>query len=186
MDTGNATQQKLYDTILARDTKYDDMFFFAVTSTGIYCRPSCPARRPLKKNCRFFASASEAEKFGFRACKRCRPEQPRTSETILQFYKTEPTDEVFDMATARVANGLEVGERQFRRLVKSSVGKTPVQLFRQQRLEYARHLLQHTDLAIITVAFKAEFNSVRQFNHAFKQKYGENPTRQRKKKEKEK
>jgi len=179
MNTARATQEELYEKVLTRDPQYDDVFFFAVTSTGIYCRPSCPARRPLKKNCTFFSSARDAEKSGFRACKRCRPNQAKTDTIILQLHNVR-SDRLTDTERTRAAIGVDIGERQVRRMLKNTIGKTPTQLFQKQRLNYAHDLLQHTKLRIIDIAFRAGFNSVRQFNHAFKQEYGISPSQGRK------
>lgn len=162
----------LYAKILMRDEQYDDVFFFAVTSTGIYCRPTCPARRPLQKNCRFFETAQEAESNGFRACKRCRPDRPK--------------HDIVDKVVSRLHHTIEkphdnsqFSERQLRRLVKYRTGKTPSQLVRMQQLARARYLLKHTDLPVVNIAFQLEFTSLRQFSHAFKKAYGISPRQMR-------
>jgi AraC family transcriptional regulator of adaptative response / DNA-3-methyladenine glycosylase II len=178
-----STPDKLYADIMARDERYDGIFFFAVTSTGIYCRPSCPARRPLKENCRFFESAREAEEHDFRACKRCHPHQPTTSDVIKRLYKDSSDNLSTAENTEKTPTVLSLGERQIRRLVKSNIGKTPAKIYRLRRLQQAYNLLQDTDLSILDIAFRVDFSSIRQFNYAFKQRYGISPRQMRKSKE---
>jgi AraC family transcriptional regulator of adaptative response / DNA-3-methyladenine glycosylase II len=174
MTVSETNSARLYEVIAARDHRYDNMFFFAVISTGIYCRPSCPARRPLRKNCRFFETAQEAEQHDFRACKRCRPNEPKTDVTALLFNKLASSQENADfMETLVATTGLS--ERQLRRLVKNEVQSTPAQLYRLKQLQEAHHLLQQTDWPIIDIAYRANFGSARQFTNAFKQHYGLTP-----------
>lgn len=159
-----------YQIIQRRDERYDEVFFFAVKTTGIYCRPSCAARRPLPQNCLFFSSTQDAEKGGFRACKRCRPNEPKVNsvETILHQLK-----EGYD--TAELATNFQLTDRHLRRLVKQATGTTPFRLEQLRRLQLAKNMLLRTDLPVITIAFQTDFSSVRQFNYAFKQAYGYSP-----------
>ena len=182
MITDRSAHEELYKKIITRNAQYDDVFFFAVTSTGVYCRPSCPARRPLNKNCQFFISAHEAEKAGFRACKRCRPNLAKADAVILQLHSARSTS-LTNAKSIKEAIGVDIGERQIRRLIKNNIGKTPAQILQQRRLIYAYNLLRHTNLPITGIAFRAEFGSVRQFNHAFKQRYRISPSRARNDKE---
>jgi len=177
----NADQ--LYIAILGRDSQYDDTFFFAVTSTGIYCRPSCPARRPLRKNCHFFQTAKEAEQHGFRACKRCHPHQPKTdiAAALLQELSENSLTNTDSITTHIATTGL--GERQLRRLVKDRTNNTPAQLYRTKRLQEAYRMVRQTDLPIVDIAFRANFGSVRQFTSAFKQHYCLTPGQARKRKD---
>ena len=174
------SQASLYAAILARDKQCDDAFFFAVTSTGIYCRPSCPARRPKLKNCQFFSTAQEAEKHGFRACKRCRPNQPKNL-AVIRFQTAILGDVQHASDINSTARYMGLGERQFRRIIKCYTNATPLQAYRLQQLAYAYDLLlKADDLRIIDIVYQANFKSVRQFNTLFKQHYGLSPSQIRK------
>jgi AraC family transcriptional regulator, regulatory protein of adaptative response / DNA-3-methyladenine glycosylase II len=169
------TSKDLYKKILSRDEQYDDVFFFAVTSTGIYCRPSCPAKRPSEKNCRFFLTAKTAEENGFRACKRCKPSQSKDASIATFLYEIQAQEQLSSNNAKDWAAALGMSERQLRRLVKHRIGKTPSQLSRLRQLTDARTLLLGTKLSVTSIAFRVDFASVRQFNFAFKQKFGVSP-----------
>jgi len=176
MFTGTEIRLKdFYGKVLSRDERYDDVFFFAVATTSIYCRPSCPAKRPLEKNCRFFLTAEAAEENGFRACKRCKPDQPKNADIATLLYKLQSQDVLKLNDAQSWATILGISERHLRRRVKNKVGKTPLQLSRLQKLTLARRLLLSTNLPIISIAFQVDFTSVRQFNSAFKQEFGMSP-----------
>lgn len=119
-----------YQIILRRDEHYDDVFFFAVKTTGIYCRPSCAARRPLPQNCTFFSSTKEAEAGGFRACRRCKPKEPKINgtERILNFLSE-------GASRNELTTNLHLTDRHLRRLVKQATGSTPFQLEQLRRLQ---------------------------------------------------
>lgn len=172
----------LYKKILSRDEQYDDVFFFAVTSTGIYCRPSCAAKRPAEKNCRFFSTAKVAEENGFRACKRCKPSQAKDASIATFLYEIQTQDQLSSNNAQDWAATLGISERQLRRLVKHRIGKTPSQLSRIRQLADARTLLLDTELSVASIAFRVDFASVRQFNFAFKQEFGVSPRTMRQQK----
>ena len=168
-----------YRIICARDEQYDDRFVFAVTTTGIYCRPSCPAKRPLRKNCQFFGTGKMAAAQGFRPCKRCRPDRQKdytSAHIIAQIAELDLSDSPRSSAFAQ-AN--QLSERQLRRLIKQQTGHTLLQLMQRKRLQLAKRLLVTTDLHIVDIAFRAEFTSLRQFNRAFKKRFATSPTRLR-------
>lgn len=176
-----ATQYKI---IARRDADYDDIFFFAVKTTGIYCRPSCAARRPLPQNCLFFLTHEEAEEAGFRACKRCKPNQPK-ADIAAAIIESIQAGNLYATKTSSGAGTAHLTHRHLRRLVKNKTGKTPLQLDRLRRLRTAFALLQRTDLPVTTIAFQSDFSSVRQFNNIFKQQYGCTPREVRAMKDKE-
>src|SRR5947199_7590042 len=125
-----------YKALLARDARFDGIFFVAVTSTGIYCRPICPVKPPKERNCRFYNSAQEAEQAGFRPCLRCRPElapgnapvdsSQRIAHSIVQRIEEGTIDEKAALET--IAGEFELSSRQIRRIVQKELGVPPIQL----------------------------------------------------------
>ena len=168
-----------YQAFLSRDARFDGQFFVAVKTTGIYCRPVCPARRPLKTSCVFVKTAAAAEHAGFRPCLRCRPElAPGTSAVSME-------EALFTAIRARAIRGDSVDEvakhagfsaRQLRRLMVQSFGVTPVEIMQTERLLFAKKLLQETVLGISEVALSAGFGSVRRFNALFRARYCQVPS----------
>ena len=165
------------------------MFFVGVTSTGIYCRPICPAKTPKEANCRFFDTPQEAEQAGFRPCLRCRPElapgsapvddAQRIAQLIVQRLEEGSLDEKAGLE--EIADQFELSSRQIRRIVQKELGVPPIQLLLTRRLLLAKQLLTETTLPITEVAFASGFSSLRRFNDAFTRRYGMPPTRLRKK-----
>ncbi len=162
----------------ARDPRFDGVFFVGVASTGIYCRPVCPARPPRRDRCRFFANAAAAERQGFRPCLRCRPELAPGLASV------DATARVANAATARIAegalNGRTVDElaaefsitaRQLRRVIEQQTGVSPIELAQTHRLLLAKRLLTDTALPITQVAFASGFQSVRRFGALFQKRY---------------
>ncbi|MDB6152616.1 MAG: DNA-3-methyladenine glycosylase 2 family protein [Chthoniobacteraceae bacterium] len=168
-----------YQALLAQDARFDGRFFVAVKTTGIYCRPVCPARPPLKKSCLFVETAAAAERAGFRPCLRCRPElAPGVPAVSIE-------QALFAAIRARAIQGDSVDEvakqtgysaRQLRRLMVQGFGVTPVEIMQTERLLFAKKLLQETDLGALEVALSAGFGSVRRFNTLFRTRYGQTPT----------
>jgi len=179
--------RKLYRALAARDARFDGLFFVAVTSTRIYCRPICPAKTPREKNTRFFATPQEAEQAGFRPCLRCRPELApgsapvddarRVAELIVQRLEDGQLDGGGGLE--EIAEQFELSSRQLRRIVQSELGVPPMQLLLTRRLLLAKQLLTETQLPITEVAFASGFSSLRRFNDAFAGRYGMPPTRLR-------
>lgn len=163
--------ERCYRSVSSRDSRFDGWFVTAVTSTGIYCRPSCPALTPRRENVRFHATAAAAQREGYRACKRCRPDAtPGSPEWNLRA-------DVVGRAMRLIADGvvdrdgvdglaarLGYTARHLRRLLTDEVGAGPLALARAQRAQSARTLVETTDLSFAHIAFAAGFSSVRQFN----------------------
>jgi AraC family transcriptional regulator of adaptative response / DNA-3-methyladenine glycosylase II len=175
-----------YRAMQARDARFDGWFFVAVRSTGIYCRPSCPSVMPKRRNVRFYPTSAAAQRGGFRACKRCRPdtapgspEWNRRGDVVGRAMRSI-TDGVVDReGVAGLAGRLGYSPRQLQRLLVAEVGAGPLELARAQRAETARILLETTDLRATDVAFAAGFGSVRQFNDTVRSAFGEAPTTMR-------
>lgn len=180
--------EALYSALVARDARFDGVFFVGVTSTGIYCRPVCTARTPKPANCRFFTSAESAERSNFRPCLRCRPELAPGNAPVDDAHR------IGALIAQRIAEGTaDEGEgiesiaaqfgwssRQIRRMLQKSLGVSPMELVLTRRLLLAKQLLTETDLPMTEVAFASGFASLRRFNDAFGQRYGMPPTRFRK------
>src|ERR1043165_4932844 len=150
-----------YKALVARDRRFDGVFFVGVTSTGIYCRPICPVKPPKEVNCRFFNSAQEAEQARFRPCLRCRPElapgnapvddSQRIAHLIVQRIEEGVADEESVLET--MAGEFELSSRQIRRIIQKELGVPPIQLILTRRLLLAKQLLTETRLAVTEIAF---------------------------------
>ncbi|OYW31463.1 MAG: adenosine deaminase [Chthoniobacter sp. 12-60-6] len=177
-----------YKAMTSRDPRFDGVFFTGVTSTGIYCRPICPAKTPRRENCRFFQSAEAAEKAAFRPCLRCRPElapgsapvdnAQRIAHLIVQRIDEGHVDE--GAGLEEIAEDLGLSSRQLRRIVQKELGVSPMELIQTRRLLLAKQLLTETKLPVIDIAFASGFSSLRRFNAAFSSRYRLPPTRLRK------
>lgn len=172
-----------YEAYTARDARFDGVFFLGVTSTGIFCRPICPARTAKRDNCRFFATAAEAARAGFRPCLRCRPElapgaAPVDDARRITQLIVSRLEEPFGGETnvEELARDHEVSSRQLRRIVRGQLGVSPRELLQAERLRVARRLLVETELRVIDVAFASGFGSLRRFNDAFIRECGMTPT----------
>src|SRR4051812_23533270 len=178
----------LYNAYASRDPRFDGVFYVGVTSTGIYCRPICPARTPKAANCRFFDSAEAAERSNFRPCLRCRPElapgnAPVDDAQRIAALLVHRIDEgMLDNGAGLEAVAAQFGwsSRQVRRIVQRELGVSPIELLQTRRLLLAKQLLTETTLPITQVAFASGFSSLRRFNDAFSTRYGMPPTRLRK------
>ena len=172
-----------YQVISRKDARFDGRFYTAVTSTGIFCRPSCPARTPRSDNVRFFHHAAAAAEAGFRPCRRCRPELSpghpewnRRADLTGRALSLIAGGEVDRHGVGGLASRLGVSERHLRRELKEEVGTGPVQLARARRLSLARLLLDQTRLPVTDIAFASGFSSVRQFNDAFRRTFDATPS----------
>jgi AraC family transcriptional regulator of adaptative response / DNA-3-methyladenine glycosylase II len=172
-----------YRAIAARDSRFDGQFYTAVRTTGIYCRPSCPARTPKAENVSFYLTSAAAHEAGFRACKRCLPEAaPGTPAWDLRRDLTGRAmrlvaDGVVDReGVSGLATRLGYSERQLHRLLVSELGAGPLALARAQRAQTARALLVSTSLRLADVAFAAGFGSIRQFNDTVAEVFGTTPS----------
>lgn len=171
-----------YRAVLARDARYDGRFFTCVRTTGIYCRPICPARPPRFENCAFVPTAAAAQEAGFRPCLRCRPESSPdldawrgTSATVSRALKLIEGGALDEDDVASLADRLDIGERHLRRLFRQHIGAAPVTVAQTRRVLLARQLIHQTDLPMIQVALASGFGSVRRFNETFQQLYHRPP-----------
>ncbi|MBL1098836.1 AlkA N-terminal domain-containing protein [Streptomyces coffeae] len=177
------TEDGKYEAVCGRDARFDGEFFFAVATTGIYCRPSCPATTPRRKNVRFFPTAAAAQGEGFRACRRCRPDAVpgsaawNTRADVVGRAMRMIGDGVVDReGVAGLAHRLGYSPRQVQRQLNAELGAGPIALARAQRAHTARILLQTTQMQAAEIAFAAGFASVRQFNDTIKEIYAITPT----------
>ncbi len=168
-----------YRAICSRDQRFDGRFFVAVTTTGIYCRPICPAPTPHAPHVRFYPCAAAAEAAGFRACRRCHPEASPGSpdwnmraDLVARALRLI-TDGVIDSeGVAGLAQRLAVSERHLHRELVAEVGVGPLVLARTRRAQTARLLIDQTSLSLTTIAFTAGFASIRQFNASMQAAFG--------------
>ena len=174
---------RCYEAAKSKDARFDGVFFCAVTSTGIYCRPSCPARTPKRENMRFYPTAAAAQQAGFRACLRCRPDAtPGSPEwnvraDVVARAMRLIRDGIVDLEGVEgLAGRLGYSTRQLNRLITAEVGTGPLALARAQRSQTARVLLETTDLPIAHIAFAAGFASVRQCNDTIREIFADTPT----------
>jgi len=181
--SGIQTDEHRYEAVRGRDPRFDGVFFTAVRTTGIYCRPSCPAMTPKRENVRFYPSAAAAQAAGFRACRRCRPDAvPGSAEwnlraDVIGRAMRLINDGVIDReGVTGLAARLGYSERQVQRHLVAELGAGPLALARAQRAHTARVLLQTTELAAADIAFAAGFSSVRQFNDTIREVYASTPT----------
>ncbi|MFJ2603946.1 bifunctional transcriptional activator/DNA repair enzyme AdaA [Streptomyces sp. NPDC091279] len=172
-----------YEAVRSRDARFDGAFFFGVRTTGIYCRPSCPAVTPKRQNVRFFATAAAAQGSGFRACRRCRPDAVPGSadwnvraDVVGRAMRLIGDGVVDREGVAGLADRLGYSARQVQRQLTAEVGAGPVALARAQRAHTARVLVQTTELPITQIAFAAGFASVRQFNDTIRDVYAATPS----------
>ncbi len=177
-----------YRAIRSRDSRFDGRFFTGVTSTGIYCRPICPARTPKKENVRFFACAAAAENAGFRACRRCRPEvAPWTSAwsgtgaTVARAWRLIGEGALDAGNVETLAARLGVSSRQLRRLFLEHLGVTPIAVAQSRRLQLARSLIEGSSLPISEIALAAGFSSLRRFHALIHETWGIKPSAMRQK-----
>ena len=175
--------ERCYRAVDSRDERFDGWFFTAVTSTGIYCRPSCPALTPKRANVRFYPTAAAAQAAGFRACRRCRPdsvpgspEWNNRADVVARAMRLINDGAIDREGVAGLARRLGYSERHLHRLLVAEVGAGPIALARAQRAHTARLLIETTTLAFAEVAFAAGFASVRQFNDTVQSVFATTPT----------
>jgi AraC family transcriptional regulator of adaptative response / DNA-3-methyladenine glycosylase II len=172
-----------YRAVRSRDTRFDGRFFTAVLTTGIYCRPICPARLPARGNVRFYDCAAAAEEAGFRPCRRCRPETAPgtpawsgTSATVTRALRLiaegalDGPGQLDDLA-----DRLGVTGRHLRRLFDTHLGASPIAVAQARRVHFAKMLLDNTPLPITEIAMSSGFSSVRRFNTVFSKTFGRSP-----------
>jgi AraC family transcriptional regulator of adaptative response / DNA-3-methyladenine glycosylase II len=171
-----------YAIICARDARHDGRFFIGVKTTGVYCRPVCPARTPKRSNVTFYPSAAAAELAGYRPCLRCRPEASpgtpawnRTGATVGRALKLIEEGAMDEGGVDELAARVGVGARHLLRLFVEHVGAGPVAVAQSRRVHLAKMLLDQTTLPITDIAFAAGFSSLRRFNAAFSKTYARSP-----------
>src|SRR6195952_3033763 len=172
-----------YRGVSSGASRFDGQFFTAVRTTGIYCRPICPARTPLERNVEFFPHAAAAEAAGYRSCRRCRPEAApgsrawdATGDIVGRGLRLVADGVVDNAGVPGLAASLGVGERQLHRLFQQHLGAGPLAVARTRRHQLALRLLHETDLPIPDIAFGSGFSSVRQFNDSMLAAYGRPPS----------
>src|ERR1700747_2607446 len=179
-----------YRALQSRDARFDGLMFVGVSSTGIYCRPICPARTPRFENCTFFGSAAAAQDAGFRPCLRCRP------ETAPDLASWRGTSNTVSRALALIAEGaldgeansveqlaerLGLGERQLRRVFLQHLGASPISVAQTRRVLFAKQLIHETRMPMTEVAMAAGFGSLRRFNETFRALFDRPPSALRRK-----
>src|SRR5277367_6771015 len=179
-----------YRALRSRDARFDGLIFVGVTSTGVYCRPVCPARSAKFENCRFFGSVAAAQEAGFRPCLICRP------ETAPEMASWRGTSKTVSRALALIADGaldgkdnsveilaerLGLGERQLRRLFLQHLGASPISVAQTRRVLFAKQLIHDTHMSMTDVAMAAGFGSVRRFNETFRDLFHRPPIALRRK-----
>ncbi len=182
----HSDHDRCYRAVQARDARFDGVFYTAVRTTGIYCRPSCSAVTPRSQNVIFHASAASAEDAGFRACRRCRPDA--TPGSPLWNVRADAVGRAMQLIDDGIVeregvDGLSTrlgySPRHLQRMVSAELGAGPLALARSRRAQVARVLIETTDLSMADIAFSAGFSSVRQFNDSIRQTYALTPTQMR-------
>jgi AraC family transcriptional regulator of adaptative response / DNA-3-methyladenine glycosylase II len=178
--------ERCYRAVLSRDARFDGVFYTAVSTTGIYCRPSCPAVTPKPGNVTFHATAAAAQEAGFRACRRCRPDTtPGSPEWNVRADAVGRAMQLIgDGIVERegvdgLANRLGYSQRHLTRMLTQELGAGPLALARSNRAHAARVLIETTDMAMSDIAFAAGFASIRQFNDSVRRTYALTPTQMR-------
>ncbi len=168
-----------YKAMGSRDARFDGQFFVAVTTTGVYCRPICPAPMPLAQHVRFYPCAAAAEAAGFRACRRCHPEASPGSpdwnvraDLVARALRLVAEGLIDTEGVDGLARHLAVSPRHLHRELVAEVGVGPLALARTRRAQTARLLIDQTDLPLTTIAFTAGFTSIRQFNETMQASFG--------------
>jgi AraC family transcriptional regulator, regulatory protein of adaptative response / DNA-3-methyladenine glycosylase II len=171
-----------YRAISTRDVRFDGRLFIAVRTTGIYCRPICPARTPKRENVTFYPTASAAQEAGYRPCLRCRPESSPdlgawrgTSNTVSRALALIAEGALDEEAVDALAHRLGIGERQLRRLFRQHLGASPIAVAQTRRILFAKQLIVETTMPMAEVALASGFGSIRRFNATFHALYRRPP-----------
>jgi AraC family transcriptional regulator of adaptative response / DNA-3-methyladenine glycosylase II len=175
--------ESLYRAVQSRDRRFQGRFVLGVTSTGIYCRPGCPARTPKRSNVRFFLSPAAAEVQGFRACLRCRPDAALaqaaahgTGASVSRALRLISAGALEASGVDGLAAQLGLTSRHLRRLFDKHLGASPIEVAQTQRAHFARKLLEETALPMAQVALGSGYASLRRFNEAIRKSFGRTPT----------
>ncbi|MFH1467912.1 MAG: AlkA N-terminal domain-containing protein [Pseudomonadota bacterium] len=177
------THEACYRALVARDRRFDGRFFTGVRTTGVYCRPVCPARTPAARNCEFFACAAAAEAAGYRACRRCRPETAPgtpawsgTSATVARALRLIDDGALDRGGVEALAARLGVGDRHLRHLFADQLGAAPLAVAQTCRAHFAKRLIEESEISMAQVAAAAGFQNVRRFNAAVQASFARTPT----------
>ncbi|MGH3371947.1 MAG: bifunctional transcriptional activator/DNA repair enzyme AdaA, partial [Nocardioidaceae bacterium] len=175
--------ESCYRAVKSRDRRFDGVFYTAVSSTGIYCRPSCPAITPQRRNVTFYRTAAAAQQAGFRACKRCRPdatpgspEWDEAADTAGRAMRLIADGVVEREGVEGLASRVGYTSRHLTRMLGRELGAGPLALARARRAQSARILIETTAMPFADVAFAAGFASIRQFNDTVREVYGATPS----------
>lgn len=178
--------ERCYRAVQSRDARFDGVFYTGVKTTGIYCRPSCPAMTPKPRNVTFYASAAAAQDAGFRACRRCRPDTTPGSpewnvraDAVGRAMQLIGDGVVEREGVEGLANRLGYSQRHVTRMITQELGAGPLALARSNRSQAARVLIETTDMPMSDIAFAAGFASIRQFNDSVRHAYALSPTEMR-------
>lgn len=182
-DAATLDAERCYRAAKSRDARFDGWFYVAVRTTGIYCRPSCPAVTPKRQNVEFHRTAAAAQQLGYRACKRCRPDAAPGSpewdvrgDVVARAMRLIADGVVDRDGVAGLARRLGYSERHLNRLLTDELGAGPLSVARAQRAQTARTLIETTDLSMTDIAFAAGFGSVRQFNDTIREVFATSPS----------
>jgi AraC family transcriptional regulator of adaptative response / DNA-3-methyladenine glycosylase II len=178
----NLDDSTCYRALRSRDPRFDGRFFTAVRTTGIFCRPVCPARTPKRSSCLFVPSAAAAREMGFRPCLRCRPEASPgtptwvgTSAAVSRALRLIDAGALDAGSIEDLAGRLGLGERHLRRLFQQHLGASPVAVAQTRRVLFAKKLIDETGLSMTEIAFASGFSSIRRFNDAMRKTYARSP-----------
>ncbi|VAX02313.1 Methylphosphotriester-DNA--protein-cysteine S-methyltransferase (EC 2.1.1.n11) / DNA-3-methyladenine glycosylase II [hydrothermal vent metagenome] len=178
----NLDHDACYRAIVTRDARFDGRLYIGVRTTGIYCRPICPARTPKRENVSFYPTAAAAQEAGFRPCLRCRPENSPdlaawngTSNTVKRALALIGEGALDDETVDHLAEQLGVGERHLRRLFQQHLGASPIAVAQTRRILFAKQLIMETRMPMTEIAHAAGFGSIRRFNAVFQALYKRPP-----------
>ncbi len=178
----NPDHDACYRAIVARDARFDGRLYIGVRTTGIYCRPICPARTPKRENVSFYPTAAAAQAAGFRPCLRCRPENSPdlavwngTSNTVKRALTLIGEGAMDGETVDHLAEQLGVGERHLRRLFQQHLGASPIAIAQTRRILFAKQLIMETRMPMTEIAHAAGFGSIRRFNAVFQALYKRPP-----------
>lgn len=172
MEKENLSFDEMWEKVMACDRKYDGLFYTAVKTTKIYCRPSCRSRKPKKSNVTFYTTMVEAESNGFRACKRCQPE--------TEFSPDEELTRRVMAYLPSIADHVGMSPFYLERVFKQETSETPRSCLEKIRVDKAAHLLKRTDLSNLAICFEAGFQSPSNFYRIFRKLKGHSPNEFRK------